>query len=361
MTEEYIEKNDVPNLYNMLGLNIDVCKDPKCDEIIKKAYLSKVKKFHPDKHRGRKDVEEVFELLTMAYDILRESNQREEYNNKLHLGQQCSNDFHKLRDNTKKYIDSIGEYKPPNDEQKLRFQNEMEQLDKKHGYNRDEGDLSMEDAAKRMKKLKDERDAIDKEKPEKLFEGEIDLAKFNAAFDMAHAQQMNDEYAMMEHTGAPAAWNSLGSGGKFADYDNLDNMYVENNDRFDTGCQNFSSVNFEKPHKKITREEMNNIQGADYVNNHNKLDDDYYSDIKARLREREDASNKVNNMKYNEFERDNTAGYGIFDQLGFNIDNKLTLDVDEDDIAQRFERLMYERENGRPSEKKHVRPAGHGR
>ncbi len=45
-------------------------------------------------------------------------------------------------------------------------------------------------------------------------------------------------------------------------------------------------------------------------------------------------------MKFTDFKRDETAGYGIFDQLGMKYDDRLSLDVDEDDIVKKFEKLL---------------------
>ena len=50
-------------------------------------------------------------------------------------------------------------------------------------------------------------------------------------------------------------------------------------------------------------------------------------------------------MTFDDFKRDDTAGYGIFDQLGFEFNDRLSLDVDEDDIASKYEKLMMEDNN----------------
>src|SRR3970040_2130639 len=110
MSTEYKQKNDLPDLYNILGLTIDVCKEPNCNELIQKAYGKKAKACHPDKHPGRKDVEEVFELLTSAYDILKDEKQRNEYNHRLSMNKQSSGDFLRLRKGASDFVASLGEY-----------------------------------------------------------------------------------------------------------------------------------------------------------------------------------------------------------------------------------------------------------
>lgn len=346
MTEsiEYKPKNSLPDLYHILGLTIDVCKDPKCNEIITKAYLKKAKACHPDKHSGRKDVEEVFELITSAYDILKDEQTRKEYNHKLSLHKQSSCDFSKLKKDAQDYLETIGEYKQATDQQKLDFKEKMKALDQKHGYNSSLLDaIPSGEARKKMDELLGTRREQDQIwKPQKLFdEGSFDLKKFNAAFDKVHNIS---ETSLIPHNGIPSAWNDSGSTANFSNFDDLDNLYVDDGNRFDTSKQIYGSVDFETPIKNITKEELDNIQDADYVDGHNRLDDNYYADMKAKLRERKSDTKVFENMAYGDFKRDDTAGYGIFDQLRFKFDDRLELDIDDNDISKKYEKLMAERQ-----------------
>lgn len=344
METEYKQKNDLPDLYNILGLTADVCKEQNCDELIQKAYVRKAKVCHPDKHPGRKDVEEVFELLTSAYDILKDEKQRTAYNHKLSINKQSSGDFFKLKKGTTDYYDSIGEFKPATDQQKLAFKDQMKMLDTKHGFDSTLMDpISQQDAKKKMTNLTKMRSEQDRVlKPEKLFEeGRFDLKKFNAAFDMVHQR---DNTGMVSHGGVPSAWNDLGTVANYSSFDNLDNLYVDDGNRADTSRQTYGGVNFGAPMQKITKDDLHNIKDADYVDGHNVIGDDYYVDMKARLRDRKSDASSFEKMKYGDFKRDDTAGYGIFDQLGFKYDDRLALDVEEDDIAKKYEKLMAERQ-----------------
>lgn len=343
MTTEYKQKNDIPNLYDILGLSIDVCKEDNCDELIQKAYLKKVKVCNPGKYPGRKDVAEVFELLNSAYDILKDEKQRSAYNHKLSLNKQSSNDFFKLKKGTVDYMQTVGEYTPPTDLQKLSFKEQMSLLNNKHGYDSSqEGAISKGDARKRMGQLNQLRATQDRDlKPENLFDGmSFDLQKFNAAFDKVHKR---DDGTLILHGGVPSAWNDLGSTANFSSFDNLDNLYVDDGSRVDTSRQIYGGVDFAEPMTKLTKEDMNTIEGADYVTNHNVISDDYYREMKAKLHGRQSDANSFDNMKYGDFKRDDTAGYGIFDQLGFKFDDTLALDVD-DDISKKFEKMMLERQ-----------------
>lgn len=341
---EYKQKNDLPDLYNILGLTINVCKEPNCDELIQKAYIKKAKICHPDKHPGRKDVEEVFELLTSAYDILRDEKQRTAYNHKLSLNKQSSCDFGKLKKGVTDYMQSLGEYKPPSDQQKLSFNEQMIALDNKHGFDPSLMEpIMQQEANKKMNELTKIRSNQDRDfKPEKIFDDDrFDLKKFNAAFDMVHKR---DDNSMVPHNGIPSAWNDLGAVANYSSFDNLDSLYVDDSNRFDVSRQTYSSVNFGAPMQKIRKDDIQNIKGADYVDGHNILGEDYYRNMKSKLRERKTDASSLENMKYGDFNRDDTAGYGIFDQLGFKFDERLSLDVEEDDISKKFEKIMAERQ-----------------
>ena len=343
MATEYKKKSDIPDLYHILGLTSDVCKEPNCAEIIQKAYVKKAKLCHPDKHPGRKDIGEVFELLTSAYDILRDEKQRTAYNHKLTLNKQSSGDFLKLKKEASEYMESLGEFRPPTDQQKLTFKDQMGVLDAKHGYDTGMmGAISEQDARKKLNDLAKTRSEQDRDlKPEKLFDGPIDLKRFNAAFDKIHNRE---DTAMVQHNGVPTAWNDAGSVTPYSTFDNLDNLYTESGNRFDSGNQTYGNADFGTPMQKISKEDIQNIRGADYVDGHNVLGDDYYKEMKAKLRERESEATTLENMKYGDFRRDDTAGYGIFNQLGMKFDDRLALDVEADDISKKFDKLMAERQ-----------------
>ena len=344
---EYKQKDDLPDLYNIMGLTIDICKDPNCDELIKKAYVRKAKACHPDKYPGRKDVAEVFQLLTDAYDILKDEKQRTAYNHKLALNKQSSSDFLKLRKSATEHMQSLGEYKEPSKDQKLSFKEQMFALDSKHGYDSSKADpMSKRDASKKLAELENTRKLEKKTyKPERLFEdGRFDVKKFNAAFDMVHKR---DDTALVSHNGVPSAWNDIGTVANYSDFGsetNYGNLYVDDGNRFDMTRQTYGSVDFGAPMQKITKDDIQNLRGADYVDGHNVLGEDYYKDMKAKLRDRKSTTSNFDDMKYGDFKRDDTAGYGIFDQLGYKFDDRLALDVDEDDISKKFDRLMAERQ-----------------
>ena len=60
--------------YNILGVNKTASQDE-----IKKAYMALVKKYHPDKNPGNKEYEEKFKEINEAYETLKDSSKRKQY------------------------------------------------------------------------------------------------------------------------------------------------------------------------------------------------------------------------------------------------------------------------------------------
>jgi curved DNA-binding protein CbpA len=333
---EYKQKDKIPNLYQILGLTIDVCKEPNCNELIKKAYIKKAKLCHPDKHSGRKDMEELFELITSAYDILRDEKQRMEYNRKLFLLKPKFNDFFDLKKGSNEYMRTLGKHESPISKQD--FNEMMKTLDAKHGFDssRMNDPISLHDTSKKLHELTKMRTEQDIElKPEKIFDSDtFDLKKFNAAFDLVH----KNEDAIIPYNDIPSAWNDNRTMNSYCTFDNLDNIYADDDDSDNLLYQTFSNAKMESyPKAKIT-------EGADYVDGHRILDKRYYQDIKLKLHERNLDSKKFEKMKYSDFSRDDFAGYGIFDKLG--IEDKDILFIDnEDKISRRYEKIMAKKQD----------------
>lgn len=351
MSTEYKAKNEIPDLYHILGLTIDVCKQSDCDEQIAKAYHQKTKNCHPDKYPGRKDVAELFLLLTSTYDILRDEKQRNTYNHKLSLVKQSSNDFLKLKKQTQEHMESIGQYTPATKEQEVAFEQQMRIVDEKHGFDRSSQKVVIpkHETKRKIQEIANIRANQDFElKPKRLFEeGEIfNGAAFNALFDKYHQR---DEGTVTLHNGIPAAWNDLGTVANFSDFDDLNNVYVEDTKRVDIGRDTYSNINFGTvPSNLPSKEDLVGLEGASYYKGHSMLGEDYYSEMKKKLKERKGEASSFETMKYGDFKKDDFAGYGIHDQIGINITDRITLDDDEDDIKQRLEKIIYERQQDIP-------------
>lgn len=334
------EKNDLPNLYNILGITIDVCEQENCDELIKKAYIKRAKSCHPDKHPERPEAAECFQLITMAYDILKNENDRNIYNYKLKLNQQSNHDFNKLKSRKKEFNDSIGEYKQPTGDQELSFREHMKQMDIKNKYDDSALEpISMQDTSKMMNNMSQirAREEIDT-MPEKLFDVDIDLKKFNAVFDKIHHKKKNQ---IVQHYGVPSAWNDVGTITNFSCFDRTDQFYDKlyaEDDKNDTSKQLYAGIDFDEDIPKITREDLKNIRDADYVDQHNVLDDDYYKEMKNELLKRDIYNEKFDCMSFGDFRTD-TDGYGFLDQIGLDTNDKFAIDFLDDDLSKKLDKL----------------------
>lgn len=66
--------------YEVLGVSTNATT-----EEIKKAYKKKASQYHPDKNYGNeKEVEEMFKSIANAYDVLKDPEERIQYDNSLH-------------------------------------------------------------------------------------------------------------------------------------------------------------------------------------------------------------------------------------------------------------------------------------
>src|SRR5690606_16019322 len=79
-------------------------------------------------------------------------------------------------------------------------------------------------------------------KHEKLFEGDrMNMKKFHSAFDKVHKR---DDDSIVLHNGVPLAWDGLGTIANYSEFDDLNHLFVEDNNRMDMKKQNYAGVNF---------------------------------------------------------------------------------------------------------------------
>ena len=357
MSVEYKQKESVIDLYNILGLTVDVCNKPNCNELIREAYLKKAKICHPDKNRNRPEVLKLFDLVHGSFEILCDEKQRTNYNHKLKLDKQSSSSYIKLKKSAADYSESG--YLDATDDQKISFDEKMKLQDKKYGYDVEtEIPIPKADAQKKLQSYMTGRATQDVDyKPENIFEGgKFSHGKFNRAFDEQKKQLESDNSTIIAHGGIPSAWNDQGKVANFSNFDDLDNLFVEDSGRIDLSTQSYGSVDIGYvPSAKLTKDFVSGLDDADYYQGHSHIDDDYYADMKQKLSQRGSEQKSFENMEYNDYKKDDTAGYGIFEQLGLKYEDRLALDMDNDDIAARFEKLMKERQKEIPAKSKSKR------
>jgi curved DNA-binding protein CbpA len=327
---------DMPDLYQILGLSRDVGQDPDCQKIIKKAYIKKVSLCHPDKYPGRKDMEEYFELITTAYNVLSNEKERNEYNLRLSI-EKKEDTFTALMDGFKKYID---EQKNKDDDKEISrcgpstkdpsqncifindccplnripnydsisvsrhrpFEDISEELDKKHGYDPNSFKIINEKDTKaildEMRNKRISQDGVIQ--PSRIFdEGEkFDIEKFNEAFDLVHTKvdklkgNKKEDQSLMKVDPLPAPWDNNNRIIVFGDVNDFNSLYKDD----DCNSKYYSTIEEETPPSKtLTKEEVKNLKGAHYVKHHNDKESNYYKNIKIKLNERK-TMEKLNNM-----------------------------------------------------------------
>lgn len=320
-------KSKTLDLYNILGLSPEVCNEPNCEELIHKAYIRKAKKCHPDKHPGRTDVQEIFELLTTAYEILKDKKQRAEYNNKLKLENESTTDFDKLKESAMKYLASYDSRTrtDTNDfliEKRALFEKEFEALNLKNGYNPEmTGAIPDEKIKDKIKEFVSQRMNQDQNyKPNKLFDdGRFDLKKFNAAFDIHHIK----DNTIVSHNDFPDAWDNMAISTNYGTTNNISELYVNDN----IGTNLYSPVDFSEG-EKIEINDIFALDDADYVDEHNKIEEEYYNNIVKKLNERKELSEYLSNIKYddyNQFKHKNGSLLGCSVEDSLQVQNQYNI------------------------------------
>lgn len=363
MPTDYHQKDSLPDLYHILGLTIDVCKEPNCNEIIHKAYIRRTKACHPDKYPDQKEMAEAFELVTRAYDILKNEKERNEYNYILSMNKQNSADYANLKKSAREFVKSLVENYPDAQEsennsyereewsrsllkqKEEEFKEQMKILNTKHGFDPslDKAPISQQDAKKKLLEMSQQRAAQDIEcQPMKIFdEGEVfDPEKFNAVFDLIHQKEDNAIIAKESSYNSCTMIN-------FSDFDNLDKIYVEDSTRIDTPGHYAYLNNLEEPIRKVTKEEIKGLKKADYYSGHNVLTDDYYKGIKDKLRERKSTTSELNKaLKISEpNEALKISGFKVINEI-LNSEHDLYFpQLDDGDVHKKLDNL---RSNKKP-------------
>jgi len=350
MQSEYRKKEEnMINLYAILGLAQDVCEKPNCAEIIKSAYLEKSRLSHPDKNRDNQEMAEVFLLIQGAYEILSDAKLRSNYNNKLNMEKQSTGSFFKLKQTAAEYADA--KYIEPSDQQLIDFKKSMTLANENRGHaSFEEKPIPKKEAKTLLKDFVAGRDADLSYKPPQLFDDlkkDWDPRKFNAAFDMQKKQgHVNSCLSMMEAPDVPFAWNSGSSFGSFHGdngFGNVEDPFDDSGADYGLAAQQFGKHDVgDIPQNTVTREMMDGIEGGDYFKAHNKLDEDYHASLKKKLSEREMDSKIFGKMKYQDYKREDMAGYGILDQIGYNDTERIGA-LDDMTVSERLDKIMKER------------------
>ena len=338
------------NLYDILGVTPDSSlKD------LKTAYRKLVLKYHPDKEDGS---EELFELVTYAYNVLSNEQSRSEYDGLYKKFKESEGDFHQLKTRAKEFssaqapIQVSGQAQAQSQTQKASkkdeemFKQGWEQLNRQHGFDEDsQNDSIDEDNARKLyeKMISDRKRQDTEELHERIFEkGVWNGAKFNEAFDLSNKSHME----LVPHSGNPMAWNSSASV-PYTEFDNIDKLYTDKEEAGTIENTKYGPVNFDIKKNKLSKEEIVKLSGANYTSDHNKKEQGYESMIKKKMADRETETTKYNSRSVSDYDTsDDMGGYGIFSQLGISASNSLLLDFDDKKLKENYKKLLQERKEG---------------
>ena len=326
------------NLYDVLDIQQEATRPE-----IKSAYKKLVKKFHPDKPDGD---EEMFELITHAFNVLYNSKSRKDYDQLYKLSSQSESNFADLKSQSKNFLESQDKSKKKKSktEAKKDFEKAFNDMDAKHNYKRNYNDIPIDskDLNRMVNDFTMAREQDDIENiHERIFdEGTLfDQNLFNAAFDSMHKSP--DE--LIPHSGNPEAWNpgnfDNNFGSSFSSIDNYENLYDDNIEGIES--KHFGSTkNDIKSKKHLTKEQIRKLQKADYTKNHNFKEKDYNKVLEQRMKDRIQESSRLHDKNFDEFETDSSCGgYGIFDKIGISNVSNLTWEND-DELRSKYNKLL---------------------
>jgi curved DNA-binding protein CbpA len=324
------------DLYDVLKVS------PDCNRTaIKVAYGKLVKIYHPDKPTGDTD---MFELITHAFHILSNSQSRIEYDKIYKISQQSKLGFVNLKEQYKNYETSrrTDVTQLTKDESNVKFKKEFNNMDNRHNINRvNMGIITSRVAVQNLRDLELTREQDDIENMQtRLFDnGRFDSAKFNQAFDTINQKSS----ALIPHEGNPNPWD----GKSVTNYSSIKttSLYGDANDILDD-CLDYAPIRKIENQNKLTKEDVNNMQGANYTISHNQnKNKPYIKSLEEKIAERNRHTQEYGSMDrqdYKDYTNDPTlGGYGFMHEIGGDT-QMLHWDNDED-IKARYNRLLEQR------------------
>lgn len=301
---------------------------------LKLNYRKLVKEYHPNKQNGDS---EMFELVTEAYNVLINPTTRKEYDRDYAILQHADKSHFDLRAQSQQYYTSIDKTKPlSKEDQKKEFDRISKEMDTKHRIKADKS-LTERDAKMSYKDMKLLREQSEIENSqEQLFDPKsFDHAKFNEAFD----RMFKESDAMVPHVGNPMAFEMNGS--MYSSIESYDQLYDESSDV--TSSILYSSIKETKPKIKLTREEIEDLKGAEYTKNFDKVDQDYNKSLDQKMRERDEITRQYDSRQISDYDTDpNCGGYGILNQIGIDVSGTLDWDNTKS-VKDKYAEMMSKR------------------
>lgn len=303
--------NFTVNFYEVLGVESNASLKE-----IKKQYSKLIIKYHPDKIKHHSDKikdsceSNLFELIQKAYETIGNEQKRQEYDFFLKNIQSVkSSDWYSLKTNYDKFKE-LDEIQPKNKNLvQIEFDKVFKDFDLKHGIERNNSGekIDKEEITNRLDDLVLQREQDEIEfSQNKIFKEDdnFDVAKFNAAYDI---YKTTNDKKIIKHSNVMAYNFDAINSSNFNDLNVYDKTFIENNEDNDNNQDNnfegnnlYSSIHVGKTNR-LDKDKVKNLKPADYTFTHNKLENNYEDKIKKRLEERNQDTQKFDNMKYQDF------------------------------------------------------------
>ena len=293
--------NFTVNFYEVLGVELNASMKE-----IKKQYSKLIVKYHPDKIKDKFE-NNLFEIIQKAYETIGNEEKRQEYDFFLKNIQSVKgSDWYSLKTNYDKFKE-LDEIQPKNKNLvQIEFDKVFKEFDLKHGIERNKTDekfdkfdkFDQEEITNRLDDLvlQREQDEIEFSQNKIFKEDEnFDIAKFNTAYDM---YKTTNDKQVIKHSNV-MAYNFDGTNNSnFNDLNVYDTTFIE--DTNFEGNNLYSNINVGKTNR-LDKDKVKNLKPADYTFTHNKLENNYEDKIKKRIEERNNDTQKFDNMKYQDF------------------------------------------------------------
>jgi len=302
---------------------LDLKKNCKRNDI-KKKYRKLIMIYHPDKGGDSK----LFELITLAYETLINEGKRKEFDKAYELWIQSNNDHFSLKNNSMNFLETQNELKEDLDEK------ELEEIKKNISKENKELVLSKEEMNKRIKELELAREQEDIENIQKKIcsSDNFNSLDFNAGFDACVDRKKNS-------VSIPLQSNDF----------NYDNNKIIDTNTFNANDLYSSIDNTGLKIKKINKKKIKDKKKKMIQNNLNNFQQDYNKIIEQKLKEREEETNKLSNLKLDQFVKDVPDEYSILDNLEINLNlensqNTFLLN-NQEELKKQFNKLKIIKNN----------------
>lgn len=333
--EKNINKNiGKMDYYAILG----VSKDASSKEI-KRAYHKKLSKYHPDKAKDTDDKDTLkikWKLIREAGNVLTNKYKKNAYDMERKM-EHSSTDHIIQKDSFKKFLELQKAQMTEENKKlaKLNYENEINELNKKHGYTQnDDKPISKDEFNRRREDMESQRyqEKLELEiETDDLFEGkQFDPNEFNKLFMMKKKREKNIKGELVKACDDVAPFNN-DIGDNIGTLDDYDNLYAEG--KFNGFSNNYTGIGDGLIGNISNINNTNDEVNDDDILSIDSLDDEDYDydydkhnvniskeDIDTRIKRMMDERNEQNKLFENgEYRSTMEDKYSISSQLGFMV------------------------------------------